>query len=48
MQCERLFCDVGGYCARTQEDYHGGKRHCYNVTRNVLDNSQKLLREGEI
>ena len=47
LQCERLFCDVGGYYDKTQEEYHGGKRKCYNVARNVLDNSQKMLQEGE-
>ena len=45
-QCERLFCDVGGYYTKPPEEFHGGKRNCYNVTRDVLENSQKLLQEG--
>lgn len=46
-QCERLFCDVGGYCPETQEEYCDGKRNCYNVAKNVIANSQKLLLEGQ-
>ena len=45
-QCERLFCDIGGYYAKREEDYDGGKQHCYNVTRKVLNSSQKLLQQG--
>ena len=43
-----MFSDVGEYCAETPEKYQDGKRKCYNVTKNVLDNSEKLLQGGEL
>ncbi|XP_028417404.1 uncharacterized protein LOC114541797 [Dendronephthya gigantea] len=46
-QCERLFSDVGGYCVKTPEVCHSEKRNCYNVTKNVLDMSQRLIEQDD-